>query len=226
MSPLDLAFLSLIRRKSSSLLAVIALGSALGLSGFLLTLQSTLSKSLANHEPGIDAFIGPKSSSLRLLINGLFFTGNESEIIDYRLNKTINEEVSPERLIPFALYAHYRGIPIIGTEDSFYDFIKRDYPDSKTGVSQGRWFNLQTENPEAVLGAQAARILDLKLDDWILPSTTLKGREGVPIWSKKTRVVGILRESGFPHDRAVYTPISEAFESHLKGHEEGVLSPD
>ncbi len=225
MRPIDLAYLSFVRRRSSSLIAVFALGGALGLSGFLMTLQGSISESLASHEPGFDALVGTKSSSLRLLTEGLFFSGRESEIIDYRLFKTINEEVKPELIIPFALFAHYRGVPVIGTDDSFLTFIKKGKSENQKAVGQGRWFNLVTPDPEVVIGSEIARTLDLKPDDWITPYSTVEGSDGKPIWVKKTRVVGILRPSGYPHDRAIYIPITEAWETHMKGHGEGVIHP-
>lgn len=225
MRPIDLAYLSLVRRFSSSLAAGLSLGAALGLSGFLISLHLSLFESLSSRERSVDALIGPKSSSLRLLLDGLYYSGDGVSIIDYRLIQTLREEVGPKLIIPFAPYAQHRGRPVIGTEDSFLDLVRLEQGGASRVLTEGRWFNLHTDFPEAVIGAEAARELELKPDDVIQIASALRGSDGSPLWESRLRIVGILPESGSPRDLALFTPIEPAWDYHFRGHTEGLIHP-
>ena len=225
MKAADLAYLSLVRRSSSSLLAVLAIAAAIGVSGTLVVLQETMSETFSNREQGIDVLIGPKSSGLQLLLDGLYFSAREGEIIGYQLQKTIKEEVGPKLIVPFALFAEHQGVPLIGTDDSILDWLKHQGRFHGKMVARGRWFNLHTDDPEVVLGARAAQTLGVGPDDRFRAFSNLTGRDRKPIWDRTVRVVGVLAETGQPHDGAMFTPIENAWEAHYKGYEEGIVHP-
>jgi putative ABC transport system permease protein len=207
MKPSDLAFLSLSRRPVSSLLAVASLGFALGLGGWLLNLHSSVFASIEVREPGVDAVLGPKSNGLSILLDSVHLAGGNTECLDYFLINTLAKEVTPEMLIPLAVFADWRGFPVVGTEDSF---IHRPEKSAPPKLASGRWYNLTV--PEVVVGSEVAQRSGLEVGQTLVATAVYSGTEGQPVWVKPMTVVGVLAESGLPRDRGIYCDIRHAWE--------------
>jgi putative ABC transport system permease protein len=218
MTPSALAFLSLWRRPLSSLMAILSIGFALGLGGWLLNFHSAVFSSLDRREAGIEYILGPKSNGLSILLNGLFLAGRDDDIIDYFVMGTIKEKVKPPLMIPLAHFADSEGIPVIGTDDSF---LHRPDSSSPPKLAKGRWFGAQSA--DVVLGSEAARKMGVKVGGTFAAKSILSSATGIPLWMAKMEVVGILEPSGFPRDRGIYTDIRHAWRYHQSAIGKGLL---
>lgn len=209
MSPSDLAFLSLKRRPVSTCFAILSLGLALGFAGWALNFQRSALEVLSVREPGVDYILGPKSNSLSILLDGIHFAGTNDDVFDYFLLETILDQFEPGFAVPLARYAGYRGLPVIGVEDSFFD--RPEVPNAPV-IEKGRWYDENTQ--DAVLGADAAKATGLSIGDEFVATSIYSATGGNPVWAKPLTVVGILKPSGLPRDRGIYTHMRMAWYTH------------
>ncbi|MCI0357863.1 MAG: ABC transporter permease [Planctomycetaceae bacterium] len=124
-----------------------------------------------------------------------------------------------EMAIPLCLGDYFGRFRVVGTTPKLFDDLVYDIENNrKFEFAQGR--NFVHHSPEhgyfeAVVGAKVARELDVKLGDEISP------RHGAPeghTHERKFTVVGILKTSGTPNDRAVFVNMEGFYlmEDHAK----------
>lgn len=213
MTPARIARLNLTRSPFASAIGVLALGLALGLGGWMLGYYDRVFAGVERIEPGIDYVIGPKSSSLSILLDSLYLAGRNPDIFDYLLSETLREKLALRMLIPLAHFGQYRGLPVLGTEDSF---LERPAELAPPRLQSGRWF--RGPGREAVLGAEAARRSGLRVGDGLRPAyLQLEDDAGSYL------VVGILEPSRLPRDRGIYVDIRHAWRYHALAIADGAL---
>jgi len=124
-----------------------------------------------------------------------------------------------EMAIPLCLGDYYGRFRVVGTTPALFDDLVYDIENNRKFVfAQGR--NFVHRSPEhgyfeAVVGAKVAREMEVKLGDQISP------RHGDPeghTHERKFTVVGILKTSGTPNDRAVFVNMEGFYlmEDHAK----------
>jgi len=124
-----------------------------------------------------------------------------------------------EMAIPVCLGDYYGRFRVVGTTPKLFDDLVYDIENNrKFEFAQGR--NFVHHSPEhgyfeAVIGAKVARELGVKAGDEISP------RHGTPdghTHERKFTVVGILKTSGTPNDRAVFVNMEGFYlmEDHAK----------
>src|SRR5262245_4641310 len=107
--------------------------------------------------------------------------------------------------IPLCLGDYYEGFRAVGTTPALFDDLVYDIErNRKFEFAQGRnfrWHDAEHGYFECVVGSTVAREANVKLGDQISP------RHGDPeghVHARTFTVVGILRPSGTPNDRAVF----------------------
>ncbi len=132
-----------------------------------------------------------------------------------------------QMVIPVCLGDFFDRFRVIGTTTDFFDTLVYDPENgAKYEFAQGR--NFVQEDPEhgffeAVVGATVAREMNVKLGDKINP------RHGAPDGHTHERpftVVGILKSTGTPNDRAVFVNMEGFYlmEDHAKPLEEETVT--
>lgn len=124
-----------------------------------------------------------------------------------------------ELAIPVCLGDYFGRFRVVGTTPQFFDELVYDIENNrKYEFAQGR--NFQHRSPEhgyfeAVVGATVAREMNVKLGDQISPA---HGDPEGHIHERKFTVVGILKSSGTPQDRAVFVNMEGFYlmEDHAK----------
>ena len=105
---------------------------------------------------GVDAIIGPRSSSLELVLYTVFHLGRPTNNIT---TKTINEvklRSDISWLVPIALGDSHKDFRVVATESNYFEHIK--YANNKSlTLSKGKVFS---ELSEVVLGADVAEKLN------------------------------------------------------------------
>jgi ABC-type lipoprotein release transport system permease subunit len=212
-----LAFLSIWRRPVSSFIAIAAIGISIGMGALLLTLHQSLSESIDRRDKAVDVIIGPKSSSLQILMDGLHLTGKNPDIFSYDIIRIIKGRVKPLHIIPIAQFAEYGSLPVIGTDYSFVNRPKQLYsPQCRTG----RWFK---NEKEAVMGCRAAAKSGLGIGDSLRASSRLMNDNGELLWQESFKITGILQPMDHAYDNAVYVDIRQAWSMHRLGLAAGKL---
>ena len=150
--------------------------------------------------------IGAKGSSLDLAMNSLYFTRESPELIDMGAVTRIDET---ELALAIPLYVRFqaRSMPIVGTSLDYFEH-------RELAVAEGRQF---ARVGECILGARAARDLEIGVGDTIVSSPEnmfdLAG-----IYPLKMQVVGVLQENFSADDLAIFTDLKTTWVIQGLGH--------
>ena len=150
--------------------------------------------------------IGAKGSSLDLVMNTLYFGDEVPELIAMDASVRV-EETNLALPIPVYVRFNARGNPIVGTTIDYFDFRGLKISDGRQIAVLG----------ECILGAKAAKILNLKPGDNLVSSPeSLFDLAGV--YPLKMKVVGILEKSHTSDDLAVFVDLKTAWVIQGLGH--------
>jgi len=150
--------------------------------------------------------IGARGSPLELALSSLYFDADTPELSRFGAVRRVRETGLAE---PIPLYVRYavRGQPIVGTTLEYFDF-------RGLRIAAGRSIAMLGE---AVLGATAARELDVRAGDSIISSPEnvfdLAG-----VYPLKLRVVGVLEQAYNADDDAVFVDLKTSWVMAGLGH--------
>ncbi|WP_455211098.1 ABC transporter permease [Kaarinaea lacus] len=150
--------------------------------------------------------LGAKGSALDLVMNSLYYTDAVPEFINIGAATEVAETDLAE---PILIYVGFkaRGYPIVGTTIDYFDF--RDFK-----LVKGRPF---VSLGEAVIGQELATELSLGVGNSIVSSPeTVFDLAGV--YPLKMKIVGVLKKTHSPDDRAVFVDIKTAWVIQGLGH--------
>lgn len=214
MSLLALAWKSLKQRRLASSLTVfsIALGVALAIA--VISLRASARKSYTAVAQGYDLLLGPThGSSLQNVLNTMFQIGDPSGTIPWEVYEQVQEDPRVAVAVPYALGDYFRQFPVAGTSKDLFTVLTdtrgRPVGDELSGrvFREGAW--------EAVFGSVAAQSTGIRIGDGFQASHGGPGgEEHGEVWE----VVGILRPTGTPTDRAIYIPLKTFYA--VEGHRE------
>ena len=150
--------------------------------------------------------VGSRGSALDLMMNGLYFSDDRPEPVSRAASERIWDS---DLAVAIPLYVNYKagGQPVVGTTLDYFDFRGLE-------VEQGRPLAVLGE---AVLGATAARRLDLGPGDTLIsdPENLFDLAGSYPL---EMQVVGVLAPTGTADDKAVFVDINTAWVIEGLGH--------
>jgi putative ABC transport system permease protein len=214
MSPFRLAFLSLTRRKVSTLLALVAISLAVAFSGVLLRTYLSSSSRFSSLALGPEAVIGAKSGGIDILLGALNLEGSYPGYIPYKLyaslasgqtvqfeDGVVAEPSYIKSVVPFLYFGKLKNYRAIATDESF---LRRPYAEDSLSLKEGRW--VANEANEVVLGFNVAQKEKIQLNDNLLieswTSDLEKSTGGISL-----KVVGILEASKKSWDNGLYSSL-------------------
>ena len=216
MSLWHIAWSYLWNRKLTTSLTVLSVALGVGLIYSVLTLREETRKRFEEEGQMFDVVVGAKGSPLQLVLSSLYFmdmpTGN-IQLSDY---ETLKKSEDVTAAFPISLGDTYRGFRIVGISRDLFDYT---WARATTGVTRkpfqladGRFF----EKPmEAVVGSTVARADGLKVGD------TFVGAHGFTQFAQQEEhaqfpytVVGVLKPSDTPNDRAVFCNTESVWQVH------------
>ena len=150
--------------------------------------------------------VGAKGSPLELALNSLYFEA-ELPARTTHAEATRIDDSGFARAIPLYVRFKARDHPIVGTTLDYFDF-------RGLRVAQGRQMAVLGE---CVLGAQAARTLEVGPGDSIVSSPE-SVFDIAGVYPLKMRVVGVLGRAFTPDDRAVFVDLKTAWVIEGLGH--------
>jgi len=223
------------RKLSSTLTAAsIALGVAVVVAVLALKAQSR--EGFSHSAFGYNLVVGAKGSRLQLVLNTVYHMDRSPGNVPFSLYERLRDDRRVRLAVPMGVGDFYEGHRLIGVSDRFLtDFEVQ--PGRKFELAAGRALaydearlrHLLTAPPdhkhegeggtfEAVAGAQAARATGLR------PGSTFVARHGGDAGdphSEKWTVVGVLKPTGTPNDRAIFINLDSFF--HIQAHREEEL---
>ncbi len=231
MSIIRIAWRSIQQRGLASFLTTISMALGVMLVVSVLLIMGVVSESFRNNSSlGYNMIVGAKGGSLQLVLNTVYHLSKPIENLPYTYYLDFlpaNQRPdgrdgkffgSAEFAIPMGMGDYFQGFRVVGTIPAMFDDFEYDAEKGRRyEFAAGR--NFQTYSAEygyfeAILGAKVASSVGLQVGDTFSP--THGSDEGAA--HDVFYVVGILKPSGTPNDRAVFVNI-EGFlllEGHAK----------
>jgi putative ABC transport system permease protein len=214
MSLWRVAWRSIQQRSLASALTAFAMGLGVALVVAVLVIHSVVDQSFKRGSQGYDLIVGAKGSSLTLVLSTVFHLNFNQplENIPYSYYERFSEGSFVRAVkvaVPVCVGHDYKGMPAIATTPDMFDRLTY-MDDRKYEFSAGR--NFDADKPyEAVVGATAARRLDMKIGDKFRPVASNPDPDGHAHEDEEFEIVGILAPTGTPNDRAIFMNIEGFF---------------
>jgi len=214
MSLWKIAWRSIQHRSLASGLTAFSMGLGVALVVAVIVIHGVLDQSFKRSAQGYDLIVGPKGSSLELVLATMFYSRPMNDTIAYKwyteLESGTDWGSDVEVAIPVALGEHYNGYPVVATTSKFFDKLlymgtKRYGWDSGRNMDDGSYF-------EAVIGYTAAKKNGLGVGDKF--KSMHGGPHGGHEHPNEFTIVGVLKPTGTPNDQALFINLEGFFEMH------------
>jgi putative ABC transport system permease protein len=185
--------------------------------------------------------VGAEGYDLQLVQNVVYHTDRSPGNVPYAKYRALLKEPWVKHAVPYAVGDSFRGYRVVGTTDGIFDPIVEPKKGTPLAFAEGRKFAFDPavlqqvidlierggavpddRKPklvkEAVVGAEVAKRLKLKIGEQIEPTHGLEGdkkHENTYLWT----VVGILKPTGTAVDRVIYIGLDSflGIDDHLLG---------
>ncbi len=215
-----LAWRSLLNRKVSAMLTVLAVALSVALFLGVEKARKAARAGFDNTISGTELIVGAPSGQVNLLLYSVFRMGNATAEISWDAYEQLGARDDVEWTVPISLGDSHRGFRVMGTTKEYFTHYQ---------YGQGQALSFSTGEPfddvfDAVLGAEVARQLGYTLGDPMVLTHGI-GASGLSDHDNRPfRVAGILRPTGTPVDRTVHVPMEGITAMHV-GWESGARNP-
>ncbi|CAB0151677.1 hypothetical protein PSI9734_02052 [Pseudidiomarina piscicola] len=202
-----LALASLWSRRGSVWLTVLAIAVSTLLLLGVERIRVQTQENFATTISGTDLIVGARTGSTELLLSSVFHIGNLSNTLSWDSYQYLQQLPSVTWHIPMAMGDSVQGLPVIATSDALFEHFKYGAKQSLE-FANGANFSSRATPTVAVLGADAAAELQLKVDD---PLTIAHGTGDISFSQHDSHpftVSGVLARTGTPIDRGVFIPLA------------------
>jgi putative ABC transport system permease protein len=206
-----LALMSLLNRRFTAILTVLAIASSVTLLLGVEKVRGGARESFTNAISGTDLLVGARGGGVNLLLYAVFRIGNATNNVSWESYQEVARHPDVAWTIPISLGDSHQGFRVLGTSEDYFQQFRygRDRP---LEFAEGRPF---ADLYDAVLGADVAAALDYGLDQEIVVAHGAgKLNEGLHE-DKPFRVVGILKKTGTPVDRTVHISLAGMEAIHI-----------
>lgn len=155
--------------------------------------------------------VGAKGSGQQLVLSTILLQGVPVGNIDLEIYEELQEDERVAMAVPLAMGDNVGGARVIGTSLDFFALTGPNNEPSPFQLSDGRLF---ADHLEAVLGAQSAAELGLKIGDQFVTSHGVEAGFEPDAHNLPFTVVGILQATNTPYDRAVFTDVETVWLVH------------
>ncbi|MEO0550372.1 MAG: FtsX-like permease family protein [Pseudomonadota bacterium] len=219
-SILGLAWRSLVNRRVSALLTVLAVALSVALFLGVEKVRTAAKASFDNTISGTELIVGAPSGPINLILYSVFRLGNATAEISWSAFKAIEERDDVAWAVPISLGDNHRGYRVMGTTPAYFEHY---------GYSQGKRLEFDEgvafdDLFDAVLGAEVARALGYGLETQLILTHGLGGPGIGDHENRPFSVVGILKPTGTPVDRTIHVSVEGITAIHV-GWESGSRNP-
>ena len=223
MNIFSLVLKNIAQRKFSVVLTAVSVALGVALIAATLDIRRQVEEKFSQTSVGYELIVGAKGSPLQLVLNTVYHLGNPTGNLPYSTYELYRRNPFVSYAIPMGLGDNYKGFRIVCTTTEF--FTKFNYvKDKQFELAEGRLFR-DDELYAAVLGKEVAEKTGLKLGDKFVATHGLQeasGDIGKQHEHNQFTVVGILKKTGTPSDKAVYASLPTVWAIHdEEAHEDG-----
>ena len=197
---LKVAVSSLLSRKGSAVMTLMAISVAIFVLLGIEQIRQQARDSFASTVSGVDLIVGAKTGSLNLLLYSVFRIGSPTDNISWQAYRDIAGSGDVEWAIPISLGDSHEGYRVVGTTQAFFEHFSFGKK-RRLAFSEGKAFE---GTFDAVLGSEVASTLGYSVSTEVvlahgLASTSFTKHENQPFV-----VVGVLARTGTPVDQTIH----------------------
>ena len=219
-SILGLAWRSLMNRRVSAFLTVIAIALSVALFLGVEKARNAAKSGFDNTISGTELIVGAPSGQINLLLYSVFRLGNATAEISWRAYQEIDRREDVAWTVPVSLGDSHRGYRVLGTNIGYFEHYKYGQRQSLT-FAEGQPFD---DLFDAVIGADVAHKLGYSIDTPLILTHGI-GTSGLTDHDDRPfRVAGILRPTGTPVDQTIHVSLEAITAIHV-GWETGARNP-
>ncbi|GHF00705.1 ABC transporter permease [Thalassotalea profundi] len=198
-----LALKSLIARKGSIALSIMAMAISIFVLLGVEHIRHQTKESFSNTVSGVDLIVGARTGSLNLLLYSVFKIGNPTNNISWQSFKAISTNPKVNWAIPLSLGDSHKGYRVLGTTSEYFQHFSYG-KQHKLLLSKGKTFE---DTFDVVLGAQVAAKLGYQLGERIVLAHGISRTSFSMHNDKPFKVVGILTPTGTPVDQTLHVSL-------------------
>ena len=200
---IKLAFKSLLDRKGSVLLSLIAMTVSIFVLLSVEHIRFHTKESFSSTLSGVDLVVGAKTGDLNLLLYSIFRIGKPTNNISWHSFKTFAKSPKVNWVVPLSLGDSHKGYPVLGTNNDYFRHYSYGEK-NKLIFKKGRVF---IELFDVVLGSEIARKLNYQIGDNLVISHGISRISFVTHDDMPFKIVGILNPTGTPVDRTLHVSL-------------------
>jgi putative ABC transport system permease protein len=217
---LKLASKSLLNRKGSVILTIMAMTVSIFVLLGVEHIRSQTKASFNNTISGVDLIVGARTGSLNLLLYSVFRIGSPTNNINWQTYQAIVANSKVAWTIPISLGDSHKGYRVMGTTDDYFTYFSYGAK-RQLRFTAGKPFK---ELFDVVIGAEVASALNYSVGDSVVLAHGL-GKTSFSMHDDRPfTVVGILAPTGTPVDQVVHVSLQGIEAIHL-GWQQGVKMP-
>jgi putative ABC transport system permease protein len=217
---IGLAWRSLMNRKGSALLTIIAVALSVALFLGVEKARQGAKEGFSSTISGTDLIVGARSGQINLLLYSVFRLGDATAEVSWPTYEWLDEREDVAWTVPLSLGDSHRGYRVLGTTQNYFERYRYS-GDQALELAEGERFD---DLFDAVLGADVARELGYTLETPLVLTHGL-GRAGLQQHDNRPfRVTGILAPTGTPVDRTIHVSLEAMTAIHV-GWETGTRNP-
>jgi putative ABC transport system permease protein len=217
---IDLAWRSLLNRRSSALICVLTIAISVALLAGVEKIRQDMREGFFNTVSGTDLIVGARAGQLELLLYSVFHIGAATNNIRWQSYQRLAADPAVAWAVPLSLGDSHKGFRVVGTTSAFFRHYRYGH-DRPLRLSAGSLFD---GLHQVTLGAQVAAALGYAMGDEIVVSHGLGSTSFAQHKDQPFRVVGILAPTGTPLDRALFVSLESITAIHA-GWRAGVPLP-
>lgn len=211
-----IAWRSIQHRAVASALTAFSMALGVALVVAVLVIYQVLDHSFRRSSQGYDMIVGPvKGGPLEVVLSTVYYLQPPRGTVPYEIYEELHHgrfatEVAVA--IPVCIGGSYAGFPVVGTVPEMFEEFRYLGDRRYEFAPDGR--NFKPDAPfEAVIGATVARKAGLKVGDTFRVTHGLAA-EGGHEHPDQFTIVGVLKPTGTPNDRAIFVNIQGFWELH------------
>lgn len=217
---IGLAYKSLLNRKGSVLLTVLALTVSIFVLLAVEHIRHQAKDSFSNTVSGVDLVVGARTGSLNLLLYSVFRVGSPTNNISWDSYQTIASGKNVAWAVPISLGDSYQGYRVMGTTRDYFKYFSYGQK-HQLKFTSGKAFDGVFD---VVLGFEVAKQLKHTLGDKVILAHGIASTSFSLHDDKPFKVVGILAPTGTPVDQTVHVSLQGIEAIHM-GWRQGVKMP-
>ncbi|MEM9738610.1 MAG: ABC transporter permease [Pseudomonadota bacterium] len=217
---IGLAWRSLMNRKGSALLTILAVALSVALFLGVEKARQGAKEGFSSTISNTDLIVGARSGQINLLLYSVFRMGDATAEVSWPTYTWLDGRDDVAWTVPLSLGDSHRGFRVLGTNLAYFD--RYQYAGGQTlRFAEGERFD---DLFDAVIGADVARDLGYSLETPLILTHGL-GRVGLQQHDNRPfRVSGVLAPTGTPVDRTIHVSLEAITAIHV-GWETGTRNP-